>query len=146
MSAPVLIINGVELTQLARLDFQQTFERLDAGSSLRRRANGAAMTMSRWERWSTSLSGSGWIPPALLSIQRGIPFTIHSVAPVALRPGEALPTNWTARTDWPETLFTDKRGVVSRLIYPILTVVSAQGARYVTGSVSPQWEMACEEV
>lgn len=145
MGAPTLIIAGVTLPQRSRLDYQQTFERLDGGATTRRLANGAAFTMQHWERWGTTISGGGWIPPALLGIQRGVPFEIHSVYPLSLKPGESLPTGWTARTDFPEQSVTDENGVTVRLVLPILTVISPLGARYVVGGANPQWEMVCEE-
>ncbi len=145
MGAPTLIINGVELPQRSRLTYQQTFERLPGGAETRRLANGAAFTMQHWERWGTTISGGGWIPPALLGIQRGVPFAIHSVYPVSLLPGQALPAGWTARSDWPEQSITDAAGVTVRLVLPILTVICPLGARYVIGGASPQWEIVCEE-
>lgn len=146
MSAPVLIINGVTLPQRSRLDYQQTFERLSGGAETRRRANGAAMTMEHWERWGTTISGGGWVPPALLGIKRGVPFVVHSVFPLSLKPGESLPPGWTARTDWPEKSVTDENGVTVRLVLPILTVISPAGARMRVGGDNPQWELVCEEV
>lgn len=145
MSAPVLIINGIELPQRSRLDFQQTFQRLDGGFSMRRKASGAAFSMARWERWSTMITGGGWVPPTLMSLQRGVPFAIHCVAPIALRPAESLPSGWTARTDWPEVSMTDENGVTVRLVYPIVTMITTDGVRLVTGGAEPQWELACEE-
>lgn len=146
MGAPTLIIAGFELQQESRLDFQQTFERVDGGASSRRLAGGALFSMQHWERWATTVSGSGYVPAPLLSIRRGEPFELHSVAPIALKPGEDLPAGWAARTDWPEKTFTSRLGVEIRLVYPILTVASALGARLVVGGTYPQWEIACEEV
>lgn len=146
MSAPTLIIAGFSLPQRARLEYQQTFERIDAGSASRRMSAGNLFTMTRWARWRTTISGGGWVPAPLLSIQTGVPFEVHAVAPIALRPGEQLPPTWQARTDWPESSITDELGVVIRLVYPVLTVKTLTGARLVTGSASPQWELAMEEV
>jgi len=145
MSAPTLIIAGVTLPQRSRLDYQQTFERLPGGATTRWLGNGAAFTMERWERWGTTISGGGWIPPALLGIKRGVPFVLHSVYPLSLKPGEPLPTGWTARTDFPEKSITDENGVTVRLVLPILNVICPLGARYVVGGANPQWEMVCEE-
>lgn len=146
MSAPTLIIAGFALQQESRLDFQQTFERVDGGCSQRRMAGGALFSMEAWSRWATTISGTGFVPAPLLSIRRGEPFELHSVAPIALKPGEDLPAGWAARTDWPETTFTSRLGVEIRLVYPILTVATAAGARLVVGGSSPSWELACEEV
>lgn len=146
MGAPTLIINGITLPQRARLELQQTFERVQGGGESRRLAGGGLFTMQRWRKWATTLSGNGWIPAPLLSLPIGEAFTVHSVAPLVLRPGEALPTGWAARVDWPESTVTDELGVVVRLVYPILTVATLEGPRYVTGDISPSWELVCEEV
>lgn len=145
MGAPVLIINGLELPQLSRLDLQQTFEIDEGGTSDRRLANGSLFVMSNWTKWKTTLSGAGWVPAPLLSLPRGVAFELHSVAPLALSVGEALPAGWAARTDWPEKTIIDRRGVEVRLVYPILTVKTVSGARLVTGGNMPQWELVCRE-
>lgn len=145
MSAPTLIIAGFPLPQLARLDLQQTIERVDGGATSRRMAGGNLFTTENWERWSTTISGSGWVPAPLLSIPRGIPFVLHSVATVSLRPGEDLPTGWSERTDWPGSVIEDPDGVEIRLVYPVMTVCSAAGARLIVGGNSPQWELVCEQ-
>ncbi len=146
MAAPVLIIDGIELPQRSRLDYQQTFQRLGGGATTRRMANGAPFTMEHWEKWQTTISGGGWIPPALLGLKRGVPFTVHCVAAIALKPAESLPAGWTARTDWPEKSVTDERGVTLRLVLPILTVITTSGARLVVGGRNPQWELDMETV
>jgi hypothetical protein len=144
MSAPVLIINGVELPQRSRLDYQQTFERVDGGANSRRMAGGRLFTTGHWEAWRTTIQGGGWIPPALLSLSRGVPFELHCVAPIALLPGEDLPAGWSARVDWPECTMIDERKVEVRLVFPVLTVVTLTGARLVTGGTNPSWELEME--
>jgi hypothetical protein len=143
--APGLIINGIDLPQRARLEYQQTFWLVEGGSSSRRMANGRLFTMSHWQRWATTISGGGWVPPPLLGLPIGEPFEVHAVAPVSLLPGQALPPGWTARADCPEVTTTDARGVTVRLVYPVLTVVTLTGARLVVGGGAPKWELICEE-
>lgn len=146
MGAPTLIIAGIQIPQRSRFDLTQSFSRVDGGAASRRMGDGALFTMEAWEKWKTTISASGWIPPALLSIKRGVPFALHSIAPLALQPGELLPDGWAARTDWPEiTLPADENGVIVRLVYPILTVATLAGAQLVTGGTNPQWELVCEE-
>lgn len=145
MGAPTLIINGIELPQESRLDYQQTFELIEGGHAARRRANGSLMTMTRWLRWRTSITAGGWIPPQLLGLPIGVPFEVHAVAPVALRPGESLPAGWVARTDWPVVTYVDRLGVDVRLVYPVLSIVTMTGARLVTGGSNPTWELSGEE-
>ena len=86
MSAPPLIIAGITLPQRARLDFSQTLEPL-GGASARRLANGALFKTLQWQRWRTTISGGGWVPPQLLGIDYGQPYTVECVATVALAAG-----------------------------------------------------------
>lgn len=145
MGAPTLIINGQVLPLRARLQYQQTFERVDGGRTSRRLAGGGMFTAERWRKWQTTISAGGWIPPALLGLPIGVPFEVHAVAPLTLRVGESLPAGWIARTDLPEVSVTDKAGVTLRLVYPILSVITLDGPRYTLGGSSPSWELVCEE-
>ena len=145
MAAPPLIIAGIELPVRSRLDFSQTFEPVGGGSS-RRMANGALFRMRQWQRWRTTISGGGWVPPQLLGIDYSASYTIESVAPLALAAGEDLPANWTERAaPWGERTVTDEDGVVIRLFYPILTVMS-DPPRMINGNNGPSWELVCEEI
>lgn len=144
MSAPPLIIAGIEIPQRARLDLSQTFEAI-GGSSSRRMANGALFKMSQWRRWRTTISGSGWVPPQLLAIDYDQPYTLESVTTLALAVGESLPAGWAQRSSpWGEKTITDERGVAIRLFYPVLTVMS-EPPRLITGNSGPSWELVCEE-
>lgn len=145
MSAPSLIIAGIELPQRARLDLNQTFEAI-GGRSARRMASGALFKMSRWTRWKTTISGAGWVPPQLLGIDYDQPYTVECVEPLALAVGEALPPTWGSRSaPWAEKTITDERGVQVRLFFPILTVMS-DPPRLITGGSGPSWELVCEEL
>lgn len=145
MSAPTLIIAGLELPQESRLEYRQTFELIDAGGTSRRMANGALFTMRRWRKYRTTISGGGWIPAPLLALPLNAPFEVHAVGALALRLGESLPAGWREREDWPAIERTDRRGVVVRMVFPILTVKAPLGARYVVGGANPQWELVCED-
>lgn len=145
MSAPPLIIAGIELPQRARLDLSQTFEPI-GGRSSRRMASGALFRMSHWQRWRTTISGGGWVPPQLLGIDYDQPYTIQCVTTLALAVGESLPPTWAQRSSpWGETSVTDERGVTVRLFYPILTVMS-DPPRLISGGSGPSWELVCEEL
>lgn len=145
MAAPPLIVAGIELPLRARLDFTQTFEPV-GGASSRRMASGALFKMRQWQRWRTTISGAGWVPPQLLGIDYDQPYTLECAAALALAVGEDLPPNWTQRAaPWGETTFTDEIGVSVRLFYPILTVMS-DPPRLIHGDGGPSWELVCEEV
>jgi hypothetical protein len=145
MSAPSLIIAGIELPQRARLDLSQTFEAI-GGRSARRMASGALFKMSHWARWKTTISGAGWVPPQLLGINYDQPYTVECVEPLALAVGESLPPTWGSRAaPWDEKTVTDERGVQVRLFFPILTVMS-DPPRLITGGSGPSWELVCEEL
>lgn len=145
MAAPPLIIAGIELPQRARLDLSQTFEPI-GGRSSRRMASGALFRMSHWQRWRTTISGGGWVPPQLLGIDYDQPYTIQCVTTLALAVGEALPPTWAQRSSpWGEKSVTDELGITVRLFYPILTVMS-DPPRLITGGSGPSWELVCEEV
>lgn len=144
MAAPPLVIAGIELPLRAILDFSQTFEPL-GGRSARRLANGALFRMSQWQRWKTTISGGGWVPPQLLGIDYTQPYTIECVTTLALAVGEALPATWTQRASpWGEKTVTDESGVAVRLFYPVLIVMS-DPPRLITGGSGPSWELVCEE-
>lgn len=145
MSAPPLIIAGIELPQRARLGISQTYEAV-GGFSSRRMASGSLFKMSRWQRWRTTISGSGWVPPQLLGIDYSASYVVECVAAVALAVGESLPATWAQRSSpWGEKTITDERNISVRLIYPKLTVMS-EPPRLIIGNDGPSWELVCEEV
>lgn len=143
-STPPLIIAGITLPLFSRLDLSQTFEPV-GGSSSRRMTNGAMVKISHWKRWRTTISASGWVPPQLLGVDYSQPYTIQSVAVLALAVGESLPATWMQRASpWGEKTVTDEDGISVRLFYPVLTVMS-DPPRLTVGSGGPSWELVCEE-
>ena len=106
----------------------------------------AVWPMGRYSRCRIGSAGRRPFPPALLGLQPGIPFEVHAVAPLSLLPGESLPEGWLSRSDCPELTIVDSRGVEVRLVYPVLTVATLDGPRYVVGGSKPSWELVCEEV
>lgn len=143
MSSPPLILAGVILPVRSRLDFQQSYEPV-GGRFRRRMASGTAFSMTRWERWRTTINGAGWLPAPLLSIDFRVPYEIHCIEPVSLAPDADLPPGWRARTDFELPPQHDGHGGEVRLIYPILKVCSDR-PRFSTG-INPSWELICEEV
>lgn len=143
MALPTLIIAGITLPLESRLAIQQTLSPL-GGSTRQRMQSGALFSMTHWRKWAISLAGSGWVPAPLLSVDYSQPYQIHCIEPMAFRVGEALPPGWSARTDFPEAQFTGADGIATRLLYPILTVMS-DPPELVPGR-DPTWKLNAEEV
>lgn len=143
---PSLIINGISLSIVSWLDFNQSVEPI-SGASVRRMTNGAAFKMAGWQKHRVSLSASGWVPAPLLAIDYNAPFVIELPLPVTLNSGESLPAGWTSRAaPWDEKTKTDQAGVSVRVVYPKMTVI-AEPPRMGHGLAgTPSWELVCEEI
>lgn len=138
-----LIIAGIKLPIRSRLDYQQSFSPI-VGGARRRMSNGDLFSTTLWKRWKLSTSGAGWIPAPLFGINYAAPYEIHCIQPIALAVGEALPPGMMPRSDVGETLLTDEYNVTTRLIYPILTVMS-DPPEMTTGK-EPSWFLEAEQI
>lgn len=78
-----LILDGVELPDVAALDLTQGYEPL-GGSTVLRTVNGTAVKLTAWQKLRTSISGSGWTPSGLGAIDFSVPMVISCVAPRAI--------------------------------------------------------------
>jgi len=137
-----LIIAGRTISLISFLDFDQQISRI-GGAFAARLANGAADIVSHWSRHRISLSGTGWVPPALIGIDYNNPFSITLPRPIAFAVGEALPSGWTIVR---ETTVTDQESVVGRLVWVSLTVIAPEGAQGGhNNTASPSWQLVCEE-
>lgn len=94
MKAP-LIIGGIPLPTHAGLQ-RQEYEPL-GGSTLLRMANGAGKKRTHWSKLRTTISGSGWLPLALGSLDYSQPIEIACVHPRSMSSASsqvfALPSN-----------------------------------------------------
>ena len=146
MTTPSLKIAGREISIVAMLDFDQQIEPI-GGSSVRRMSNGAAFKMTAWEKHRITLSGSGWVPAALIGINYQQPFEIELAHAVGFAVGDTLPAGWTSRAaPWDEKTIPDQSGASVRYVYPKMTVIS-EGPRLSNGnSANPSWELVCEEI
>lgn len=142
MATPALIIAGITLPKECALDLAQSLSPI-GGSTRRRMSSGALFSMTRWRRWKMTLSGGGFVPAPLLGINYDQPYEVHCIQPVSFRLGEALPAGWRARSDVPEFQVTGRDGIVTRLVYPILTVMS-DPPEIIPGG-NPTWKLDCEE-
>lgn len=146
MADASLKIAGIEISIVSWLDFDQSIEPI-GGSSARRLAGGALFKLTHWQKHRITLSASGWVPAPLIAIDYSAPFEIELPRAVGFSVGQDLPSGWSQRAaPWGETTVTDKHGVVTRLVYPKMTV-EAEGPRLSNGnSANPSWELVCEVV
>lgn len=146
MASPSMVINGITVSVVAWLDFDQSLEPI-SGASVRRMTSGAAFKMSGWRKYRITLSGSGWVPAPLLAINYDASFVIELPLPVTLNAAESLPSGWTSRSaPWGEVTKTDQEGVSVRVVYPKMTVIAEPPRMGHNLSGNPSWELVCEEV
>lgn len=90
-----LLIGGIPIPSHAGIASQQ-YEPL-GGSTLLRMANGAGKKRTHWRKLKTTISGSGWLPLALQSLDFGAPIDIACIQARALSSPSsrvfALPTS-----------------------------------------------------
>lgn len=92
-------LGSVMVPLTAALDLQQQIGTIGGFSTLRM-MNGGAIKQTQWSRLSVSLSGSGWSPLGLQSLDYSVPLTLKCGLPRAIRSQSnviALPT--ARRTD-----------------------------------------------
>lgn len=141
-----LKIAGIDVSLIARLDFDQRLEAF-GGSTVRRMANGAAFKTSHWRKYRISLSAGGWVPPALNAIDYDAPFEVELPLPIALNTGETLPAGFSARVSpWAEHPVTDQAGNAVRYVYVKATVIAEPPSQSNGNGASPSWELVMEMV
>lgn len=137
-----LKIAGRSISIAAWLNYDQQVVQI-GGSSVRRKANGAAFKMTGWQRHRVTISASGWTPPALIGINTAASFELELPQPLAFAAGEALPAGW---TNLREETVTDAAGNTARLVWVKLTVLSDGPTLTSDNTANPSWEMAFETV
>lgn len=75
MSVP-LMLGGIPIVLHAGAP--ELSEEAVGGNSLLRMSNGAAVKMTRWEKMAGTISGQGWIPPALDGLDYSAPLELRS--------------------------------------------------------------------
>ncbi|WP_405120747.1 hypothetical protein [Pseudomonas leptonychotis] len=75
MSVP-LMLGGIPIVLHAGAP--ELSEEAVGGNSLLRMSNGAAVKMTRWEKMAGSISGQGWMPPALDGLDYSQPLELRS--------------------------------------------------------------------
>lgn len=144
MAIPSLKVAGIEVSLVAMLNYDQQIEPI-GGSTILRRANGAGVKLTLWEKHKISLSGDGWVPPDLLRIDFSQAVELELPRPVQLSVGGALPAGWTSRAaPFDEKNYTDQAGKAVRLIFPKMMVIST-GFKHAHGT-DASWSLDCETV
>jgi len=77
-----LIINGIAIPSHARFDFSQTYEVI-GGVSTFRTLNGNLNKQTRWESYSTTISGGGNVPAPIQYIDRINSVQLDCIAPMS---------------------------------------------------------------
>lgn len=100
MSRPMLYIGSLQIPWVAGLDMQQSYEPLDAIHNSRL-ADGTLDTAVRWSgKMRTRITGSGWIPPGLSTLNRADDYVIKCIAPDSIgSPSNVITLPAARRTD-----------------------------------------------
>lgn len=115
MSAlPGLIVAGVALP-VEPWAARQEYRTVDAGSTVHRMLNGAALKQTHWRKLSTTISGDGWAPPAFDAVDWSQPVEIACIQP-------RMVASATASVSLPAARRSDRlplaRAVVDGLLVP----------------------------
>ncbi len=78
-----LKIGSLAIANRAALDLDQTYETI-GGETLLRTVSGAAIRQETWRRLRTTLSGGGWLPAGLETINTSTTQTVACIVPRAL--------------------------------------------------------------
>lgn len=84
MSLPNLIIAGLTIPRLAALELQQEYGEV-ASIAEHRMGDGALQVQRNWAKRTTRISGRGWIPAAMNSIDWSSDILIKCIQPEALQ-------------------------------------------------------------
>jgi hypothetical protein len=168
-----LKVGSIEIPARACLDLDQTYEPI-GGESILRTISGAGIKQVTWSKTRTTISGGGWIPNGLASINYAAQQTIACLVPRGVTcDGSRQATLPAARradtgyTPWAIAMMDDGSAVSTPvsiatntatatavagavgyqvLYYPLLTCWVARPTESGTvGEASYRWEMVAEE-
>lgn len=83
----ILKIGAIEIPNRAALDLEQTYEPMGGETTLRT-VDGTGIKQSTWRKTRTTLTGGGWIPPGLSTLDTTAQLVIACIAPA---PSPATP-------------------------------------------------------
>ena len=75
-----LIIGGVSIPDLAALELQQTYEPIGGEMTLRT-IGGSAIKQITWQKWRTTITGGGWLPFGLSSLDYSAQMAVACIVP-----------------------------------------------------------------
>jgi len=76
----ILKIGSIDIPLLAALDIEQNYEPI-GGETVVRTIGGTAVKQMTWQKLRTTISGSGWIPAGLASLDASAQLVIGCVVP-----------------------------------------------------------------
>lgn len=86
----ILKIGSIDLPLLAALDIEQTYEPI-GGETVLRTIGGTGIKQMTWQKLRTTISGSGWIPAGLASLDATAQQVIGCIVP------RSVPCNFVTR-------------------------------------------------
>ena len=143
---PSLIIAGREVSLVSILDYQQQISPI-VGGTRRRLANGALFAVNHYRKLKITISGRGWVPPAIAAVNYDGAFEVELPQPMALKTGDTLPAGVTSRAaPWAEHTVVDQAAVSTRYVYPKLIVMSDGPTFSGDSSAEFSWELVLEQI
>ena len=76
----ILKIGSIDIPLLAALDIEQNYEPI-GGETVVRTIGGTAVKQMTWQKLRTTISGSGWIPAGLASLDASAQIVIGCIVP-----------------------------------------------------------------
>lgn len=146
----LLTINGLLLSHEEVGELEQSYGYASGGFATLRMASGRGLRQKAWRKRSTTIQGSGWIPPALSHIDWDMPVTIGCVAAMGLKsatPAIVLPV--ARRNDvapYGFAILADGTSVPASasVAGDIMTLATIAGAVQYTGYYYPVLEILSE--
>lgn len=167
-----LIIGDVTVPYRAGHSMRQAYSRLPGGTTTLRMADGSGVKQQAWRKLQTQISGVGWVPNALQSLDYSQPLQLHGIAPLtvtspgntAVLPvdrrsdagyqpqglawvaGEAVEVDVTVSGDTAAATVVPDAEFYQFSYWPVLTVFAEfnEDTDTATGAIS--WQLECEEV
>lgn len=75
-----IVIGGVSIPDLAALELQQTYEPIGGEMTLRT-IGGSAIKQITWQKWRTTITGGGWLPFGLSSLDYSAQMAVACIVP-----------------------------------------------------------------